>query len=140
MDAGGNQDRESFDRLAGFALHHITGLEQEPGAGFGQPTLAIDPLLRDPPQRQPKHALLALLALLSAQPQPAAPLQVQHGEGPDLANTEMDLERLCGAEKLAAVVSQDGGHCSLPATEVLGVQHGGQPSPMKRIMIRGLGV
>ena len=136
MDAGGNQDRESFDRLAGFALHHITGLEQKAGAGFGQPALAIDPLLRDPPQRQPEHAQLALLA---AQPHPAAPLQVQHGEGPDLANTEMDLERPCGAEKLAAVVSQGGGYGGLPATEVLGVQRGGQPSPMQRIVMRGLG-
>ena len=86
--------------------------------------------------RQPEHAQLALLA---AQPHPAAPLQVQHGEGPDLANTEMDLERPCGAEKLAAVVSQGGGYGGLPATEVLGVQRGGQPSPMQRILMRGLG-
>ena len=64
---------------------------------------------------------------------------MQHGEGPDLANTEMGLELLCGAEKLAVVVSQGGLHGSLPATEVPGVQHGGQPSPMKRIQMKGLG-
>ena len=136
MQAGGNQDRETFDRLTGFALHHITGLEQEAGAGFGQPALSVDSLCCDPPQRQPEHGLLALLA---AQPQPARTPHVQHGEGPDLANTEMGLELLCGAEKLAVVVSQVGLHGSLPATEVLGVQHGGQPSPMKRILMRVLG-
>lgn len=136
MQAGGNQNRETFDRLAGLALHGIAGLEQQAAARFGQPALSVDPLFCDPPQRQPEHALLALLA---AQPQPAAPLQVQHGESPNLANTEMGLEQLCGAEQLAAVVSQGGGHGSFPATEVLGVQHGGQPSPMERIVIRGLG-
>ena len=68
MQAGGNQKREAFDRLAGFALHHIAGLKQQAGAGFGQPALSVDPLLRDPPQRQPEHALLTLLAV---QPEPA---------------------------------------------------------------------
>jgi hypothetical protein len=77
--------------------------------------------------------------LLAAQPHPAAPLQVQDGEGPNLANTEMDLEQFCGAEKLTAVVTQGGGYGGLPATEVIGLQHGGQSRSLQRIMTLGLG-
>lgn len=89
MQFGGNQDRQACERLAGFAIHGIAGLEQQAGAGLGQPALSVDPFGRDPPQRQPEHAVLALLPV---QPQPAATLQVQHRVGPDPANSEMGLE------------------------------------------------
>jgi len=102
---------------------------------LGKPALSVDPLFRDPPQRQPEHALLALLPV---QPQPASPLKVQHREGPDPANTEMGLKRVCGTEKLTAVVSKGVGRGCLPATEVVGMQHGRQPCPMQRILWWGL--
>jgi len=37
------------------------------------------------------------------------------------------------------VVSKDIGHRSLPAAEVVGFKHGGQPGTMKRILPRVLG-
>lgn len=41
---------------------------------------------------------------------------------------------LRAGEELAAVVSKDIGHRSLPAAEVVGVKHGGQTGTMKRIL------
>ena len=136
MQAGGNQDRNAFDRLAGFALHHITWLKQQAGAGLSQPALAVDPLSRDAPQRQPEHTLLPLLP---AQPQAAASLHMQHRERPELADAEVGSERAGRGEQLTAVMPQSGGYSGLPATEVIGLQHGGQPSALQRILTLGLG-
>ena len=46
---------------------------------------------------------------------------------------------LRAGEELAAVLSKESGHRSLPAAEVVGVKHGGQPGTMKRILPRVLG-
>lgn len=46
---------------------------------------------------------------------------------------------LRAGEELAAVVSKDIGHRSLPAAKVVGVKHGGQPGTMKPIPPREQG-
>ena len=136
MQAVGDQDRNAFDRLAGFAFHRIAWLKQQAGAWLSQPALPVDPLRRDAPQRQPEHALLPLLP---AQPQAAASLHMQHRERSEPAHSEMGPERPGRGEQLTAVVPQGGGYGGLPATEVIGLQHGGQPSPLQRILTWGLG-
>jgi hypothetical protein len=74
------------------------------------------------------------MALFSFQPQAAASLNVHQRAVTELTAANAGPKGLRGGEELAAVVSKGMGHGSLPAAEVVGVNHSGQPVTKKRIL------
>jgi hypothetical protein len=105
-------------------------VKQQARPRLGQPGVAIDALLCHPPQRQPEHAVVALLP---DQLQASPPLNVHQPVASELAALEAGLKGLERGDKRAAVMAQGGGHSRVPTVEVVGVQNGGQPMGLRTL-------